>query len=220
MARELENSSTSALDEGGQPRLAVTNGEIPDALLDNRYSADPFLYMGGFEGRLGDDKNTENSSADDDTDDDIAGPDTTGLISADEGTALGSGARRATRIGRKRLAALTGSTELSTNSLRPRHAQILLNSVLTFQTVTGYAFDADGQPVIQWSSPIDYRVENRHLVRIQGANRRVICPVCIGFQAQVTDAGTLMLTIVSQARATATGRIQADANQIEVSPKN
>jgi hypothetical protein len=220
LARELENSSMTAVDEDGAFRLAVTQGEVPDAIVDDRYSADPFLYMGGFTGRLGDDRNLANSNADDDSDDKVLGLAAGGTVDAAESIAKGSGARMGTHIGRTRLASFDASDEISTNSLRPRHAQILLNSVLTFEVVTGYTVDADGQPVVNWSSPIEYRVENRHLVRVQGASKRIVCPTCIGFQVQPTDSGTLLITIVSQTRSHATGRIVADANQIEVSPKN
>ena len=77
-----------------------------------------------------------------------------------------------------------------------------------------------GTPVITWGPQITYQVVDHRLVRTESGESQVIARLVVGFSAQVTDAGTLMLTLVTQKQSGSTGRVQYQANQIEVSPKN
>ena len=61
---------------------------------------------------------------------------------------------------------------------------------------------------------------NRRLVRTQDGVSSVVCPACVGFRAEISDAGTVILTMVSQRRTHSKGRVVAEAEQLEVSPKN
>ena len=65
-----------------------------------------------------------------------------------------------------------------------------------------------------------FRVENNKLVRIENGETRVVAPFVVGFRAAVTDAGTVVMTVISQKRNNSNSRIMYQANQIEVSPKN
>jgi hypothetical protein len=55
---------------------------------------------------------------------------------------------------------------------------------------------------------------------VQDGRRTVISDNAVGLKIDVTDLGTVAITLVSQKQANATGRVQFQANQIEVSPKN
>lgn len=218
IARELENTSSTAVDGSGNPRLAVTAGAAPDPLVAHVTGGSS--EMGGFAGTLGGDTNTQGNNADDDADDDIGGNANYGSGYANEAGAKGSGSKGKSHWGRERAKGMAGTTEFGSNSNRPRHANIPVNSVLTFQKVAGYTVGTDGAPLITWTTPVEYRVVGRKLMRTQDGQATVMCPVCVGFQVTITDAGTVLVTIVSQKRAHERGRIVADANQIEISPKN
>src|SRR5204862_3868859 len=98
-----------------------------------------------------------------------------GNSNPNNGAAKGSGARGSSQWGRDRTANMVGTTALGNNALRPRHAIIAKNSILTFQKVSGYTIDASGAPVVSWTTPVVYQVINRQLVRIQDGLTSVIC---------------------------------------------
>lgn len=220
MAREMENASVTAVDGAGLPRLTIEDGEDPEPMTTGSI-VNGDTDMGGFLGVLGGETNDSNSATDPN-----AGALITGTAPVDtttnplENLAYGSGARGGTTSGRTRSDSLVGTEGYGTAALRPRHAVIAKNSVLTFQKVTGYTIDSSGAPVVTWSSPITYEVVDRELVREQDGLTSVMCNTCVGFQAQVSDVGTVLLTIVSQAKSHAKGGLVAEANQIEISPKN
>ncbi len=137
------------------------------------------------------------------------------------GAARGSGSRGGTRIGRERSASLAGATLTNSPALRARRKSIPLNHILRFQKVIDFGVDTTtGMPAIVWSTPIEFRIANRKLTRTQDGETRVVAPNAIAFTAELTDAGTLTLTLVSQKRVSSTGRVAFRANQIEVAPKN
>ena len=81
IARELENTSTTASTIGGVARLRITDGASPDAIVQGNQD------MGGFEGTLGASVNNENSTAIDAATDVVAGtPGTPGAANAHETT--------------------------------------------------------------------------------------------------------------------------------------
>ncbi|MCE9638030.1 MAG: hypothetical protein K8T90_20200 [Planctomycetes bacterium] len=132
--------------------------------------------------------------------------------------ALGSGTRGGTRIGRTRSAGF--ADEISTGALRPRELQFGSDSVLRFQKILDYAFDASGEPVINWGNWVEYRVQGRNLVRIENGVTRVISSNTSGFRVEATPANTLMITLVSERRSADGKDIARQANQVEVLPKN
>lgn len=133
--------------------------------------------------------------------------------------ARGSGFRGGSAWGRARSAALTDRERLGAPTMRPRYAQIPTNDVLRFQKVADYAVVA-GDVQIVWGSPITYRIEGNRLIREQDGRRTVLANDAVGLKVDVTDLGTVAITLVSQKQAGTTGRVQYQANQIEVSPKN
>lgn len=216
LARELENTSSGATDAAGNPRLTIVDGLDPEPWISGNGD------MGGFEGTLGDNSPLETRENTDVANDVITGTAVDpGTAGANETGAKGSGARGSTMWGRKRSADLVGTAAISLNSGRPRHAVIAKNSILTFQKVLSYTIDGTGAPVVTWTTPIEYRVINKKLIRTQDGKSTVACPVCVGFRAEISDAGTVIVTIVSQGRTHGNGgRVMAGANQIEVGPKN
>jgi hypothetical protein len=217
VAREIENTSTTAVNSAAAPRLVITEGDVPVAMVQGNTAND----MGGFEGTLGSVTNGENSNVIDAATDVVGGTAAT-LAAGDahESTMKGSGSRGPSQWGRERGADQVGTRAVGAGSTRPRHAIIAKNSIVSFQKVTGFTVDASGAPSITWSTPITYRVVGRRLVRFQDGLETVVCPVCVGFKAELSDAGTVLLTIVSQKRTHAKGRVVAEAAQIEVCPKN
>ncbi len=221
MASELQNASTTAVDDLGAARLAITVGLAPDPLVnpvgDNN--------LGGFRGTLG----TSSGSG-------VVGSGATGNDTAVEGTTPGSGthgtteelqsgiggaARGGSHFGRERLDVQTGATVTGSVAQRPRHASIATNSILRFQKVDDFTIDGTGTAVITWGPQIRYQVNAQHqLTRTESGTTVVVARHVVGFQAQLSDAGTVLLTLVTQKQASATGRVKYQANQIEISPKN
>jgi hypothetical protein len=219
IAREMENASVSAVDGSGAPRLIIEDGDDPEPMTYG-HVVDGNSDMGGFLGVLGSDQNTSNNNADPNGGLIQGTCPTGGAGNSNEGASYGSGARGMTTNGRERSSSMIGTYGFGAASLRPRHSVIPKNSILTFQKVTGYTIDSSGAPVVTWSTDISYYVEDRRLVREQDGLKSVLCNSAVGFQAQLSDLGTVILTVVSQAKAHAKGRLVAEANQIEISPKN
>ncbi len=218
LARELENTSTTALDPFGNRRLRIDDGDVPEPLADLRAG---FEDLGGFRGTLGTRLDDTNDNEDDDSAADC--DDDRGELDpgdAKESKSRGTGKRGGGILGRVRDGSFKGTTEFGDAAVRPRHAVIPVNSVLTFQKVTGYSIGADGAPVVEWGAPIEYRVVRNRLVRTQSGVAEVVANHCTGFSVDLTDAGTVTVTVVSQKRASATSRVLAEVNQVEVSPKN
>ena len=227
LASELQNTSTLARDPLGNPRLESLEGDAPTPLLDPDGSLPTVLRgtIGTVTGVL--DADDEGAAWDGDL---AADPVKTVNGNGGNGLAGGLGLGKGdsglglegvgSRLGRIRDKASGGSKVEGSAAERPRNLDFLRNSILRFQKVTGYGIDATGVPALQWGTPIEYRVEGNRLVRIEGAQRLVVSPSCAAFRAEVTDAGTVLVTIVTQKRTSETGRVSAQANQIEVGPKN
>jgi hypothetical protein len=132
----------------------------------------------------------------------------------------GSGRRSYTRSGRTR--SQTGSLYTFGNaSLRPRNRNFTLNAIVTFQKVIGYWIDTNtNAPVLNWSTPITYRVQGRDLVRQQDGRTLIVSRNCSCFFVEQTDAGTIVLSLISQRRAPSTGEVTQQSNQVEIRPKN
>ncbi len=144
----------------------------------------------------------------------IGGPGGDGAVEPGKG----SGARGLTHVGRSR--DVGGSAVYGGSASRPRRRAIARNSVLRFQKVVGFSIDDFGTPSAQWSTPIEYRVDGRRLLRVQDGRTSVVAVGVVGFRAELTDVGSILVTIVSQAATGRTGRVTFQANQIEVMPKN
>lgn len=219
IASELQNASTSAVDDGGIRRLRVTTGNAPAPKLDARSNT-----AGGFRGQLGSwDWSTHANKplGDVQTVKDYGrkAPDGEGEPMTNEDKSFGAASGN-TRWGRERSTTLSDATGYGAAAARPRYAAIAANSVLTFQRVTGYGVDASGGPDVQWGTPVRYEVIDNSLVRTQDGVQRIVAPFVTGFQAQISDTGTVLVTIVSQKQGRTTGDLKYHANQIEVIPKN
>jgi len=212
---ELQNTSTTATDALGNPRLVFVVGAAPQPLRDQR---DGQLSFGGHMGNLG--AYSTGSTAPTSS--------TSGSLVEDDGStaqsntnyATGSGNYSLTHHGRKRQITRGAAAEFGSVALRPRQKSIPLNSDLVFQKVVGYAVASDGTPQVNWGPPITYGIRNRKLVRIQSGETRVVASFAVAFRAELTDAGTVVCTLVSQKRVNSTGKITYQSNQIEISPKN
>lgn len=222
IATELQNSSTTATDALGNARLSIAAGTAPEPLFDWRQKD-----MGGFKGTLGQftdgfDKGQGTWTAPGTVADPYANTvdNSVERFTQNDPDGLGSGARGGSQWGRVRSDTKLGAAGYGGAAVRPRWANIATNSELTFQKVSGYTVGADGAPVVTWSTPITFRVENGKLVRVQDGQTRVVAPFTVGFRAALTDAGTVVVTIISQKRNNTNGAITFQANQIEVSPKN
>lgn len=212
---ELQNTSTTQVDALGNPRLSIADGAAPQPLVDRRTNG-----LGGYKGTLGTvagDGSFGDASA---TGSGGIGPDTAGHGTAAAGDGQGSGHRGGTYWGRARDPSMTGASKLSSAAVRPRFRNIPLNSELTFQKVEDYTVDGTGAPVINWGDAITYRIRNRKLERVQGGRARVVCPHAVAFRAEVTDVGTVLVTLVTQKRSNSSGKVTYQANQVEVGPKN
>lgn len=131
----------------------------------------------------------------------------------------GSGRRGVTKSGRARSLTASGFT-FGTAASRPRARVFPNNSILSFQKVVGYTISGSGEPILTWSTNVQYRVQGRSLVRIQDGVTQTVSRNCTAFFVEQTDAGTVVISIVSERRASATGEITTQSNQYEVRPKN
>ncbi len=219
LANELQNASTTAVDEFDNPRLFVSVGEAPTPILDARTND-----LGGFRGRLGAHQGhgVVGSGATQNAEQVEGNAVTTGTHGTEEELAAGLGGAHdgGSRLGRIRGDDLKGAAIVNTVATRPRHASLATNAILRFQKVEDYTIDGTGSPVITWGPQIRYQVANNRLIRTESGQDRVIARHVVGFGAVVTDSGTLLMTLVTQKQSSATGRVQYQANQIEVSPKN
>lgn len=211
ISRDVMNGSMTATDTLGNPRFTVTTGNARSSLSGHLGNA-----SGGSGGTT------------------AAGQDPAGHAygwtignnnphanSANSATAsLGSGARGGTHIGRDRSTTLDAD-EYSAGAGRPRDKFFTANSVLGFQKILNYSWGADGEPVINWGPWVEYRVENRELVRTEnGGNRVVVSPNCSGFLVETTTANTIVITLVTERRSRDGKGVTSQANQVEVVPKN
>lgn len=250
LASELQNASTDAVDPGGNPRLLVTVGAAPAPKLDPRTnSAGGFRgRLGSWdwstkhtqptdgEDHYADEGNRSVEEATKSPGGTKAEPTepppeesgglvngvlktATGLLGTHEEEAKGATSGN-TRVGRERSDDMWGTAGYGASANRPRYSDIAANSVLTFQRVVGYGVDASGGPEVQWGAPIRYEVIDDALVRTQNGTSRVVAPFVTGFRAQISDTGTVLVTLVSQKQSRTTGEVVAHANQIEVVPKN
>ena len=214
LGTELQNTSTTALDPSGSFRFEILDGAAPTPLEDARTGD-----LGGFRGVLGGSQDTSATAADG-TLSVVTG--SVGAGGTVAGVGRGSGARGGSRIGRVRSESLVGAVPTGSPAMRPRRTDIPLNSIVRFQKVEGYAVNAvSGGLDVDWSSTIEYRVSpGNELVRIQDGVTETVAPSVVGFRAELTDAGTLMLTVVTQRRVARTAAVTFHANRLEVLPKN
>lgn len=197
VSRELMNASLSATDTFGNPRLEVLGGNARQTLtghvgVSTATHGDPTTSGGA----IGNATNYYKTTA---------------------GT--GSGSRGTTVTGRARSESMTAST-YDGGAARPREKLFTDNSRLRFQKILSYAWGADGEPVINWGGWVEYTVQGRNLVRIEGTRTVVISPNCSGFSVERTAANTLLLTLVTEHRAADGKNTSTHANSIEVVPKN
>lgn len=203
IARDVMNGSLTATDTSGNLRFEVLAGNARTTLTGDTGSA-----------------NTSRSLL---TSSQISGDkltlgDTGNYYKSTTAGAFGSGTRGGTRIGRTRSAGF--ADEISTGALRPRERLFTNDSVLRFQKILSYAFDASGEPVINWGNWVEYRVQGRNLVRIENGDTKVISPNTSGFRVEATAANTLMITLITERRSADGKDIARQANQVEVLPKN
>jgi hypothetical protein len=103
---------------------------------------------------------------------------------------------------------------------RARNRALPGNSILRFQKAVDFDVDSWGVVTIQWSTPVEYRTIGRRLVRIQDGKTQTVTSNCSCFYVEQTDAGTIVITIVSERRAPTANAVTRHSNQIEVRPKN
>lgn len=197
VSRELMNGSLTATDALGNPRMEVLTGATRKTLT----------------GDVGVTSATHGAPT-------TAGAgvgDASNYYKTTDGT--GSGSRGGTKTGRARSTGMVAAT-YDAGASRPREKLFTANSRLRFQKILNYSWGADGEPVINWGSWVEYTVQGRNLVRIEGANTVVVSPNCSGFYVERTAANTLLLTLVTEHRASNAKSTAALANSIEVVPKN
>ena len=208
--RDLLNASATAVDDTGQVRMEILDGEARHSLSGNLgYTSEIVLRSesSGGGGVLA-------------TSTGVGGVGmAANYYGGDPDGGLGSAARGGTKIGRTRSDSLSAE-EYEAGAMRPRERYFAANSRLRFQKVLDYSWGLDGQPVIAWGPWVEYRVEDRELVRLEGAQRIVVSANTSGFRVERTAANTLLVTIVTD-RHSSDGKIVAtQANHFEVLPKN
>ena len=77
-----------------------------------------------------------------------------------------------------------------------------------------------GASAAEWSSVVEYRVEDGALVREQDGVVERVGPGVIALRVELTDAGTLTITTVAQTRAAGSEGTALAALQVDVHPRN
>jgi hypothetical protein len=161
VANELQNSSSTATDTLGNPRLTLATGTAATPVT-NAHSGG----LDGFRGTIG----TVSGEG-------VTGTGETGNAAEVQGTlpgdtqysgsdpGKGSGHQGGSRHGRRRLNTKIGADVFGSVAARPRQLNYQNNSILTFQKVLDYTIAADGSPNIIWGAPITYQVQNNRLAR-------------------------------------------------------
>jgi hypothetical protein len=253
LVSDLQNSSSTARDEFGNPRLLLAVGETVVPVVDVRTGSlggflgrlgghEPPNHLGGLVDGLGDltglelggEEEPEGEEGEEECNHGLLGGLLAGLLGhtcpeptpappppgANEDASRGAGHVGSTRWGRDRASAAAMTPALGQAAIRPRNRDLERNSVLTLQKIVGYQVGAGGGAEMQWGSPITYRVVGSKLVRRQDGQERTVASNVVGFRAELSDVGTVDLTIVSQKQAGRNGNVVYQANQISVMPRN
>lgn len=219
VANELQNSSSTATDTLGNPRLSISAGSAAAGIVNPRTG-----NLDGFRGTIG------SASGDGVVNSGATGnaAEVTGTQAANtyhQNTPEGHGSGDVTgthAAGLVRTDSKIGAGVYGAVAARPRQLNYQTNSILRFQKVLDYTILSDGTPNIIWGPQVTYQVQNGKLMRSQTglAMNKTVARHVVAFTASFTDMGTIVLTLVTQKQSNATGRVQYQANQIEVSPKN
>jgi hypothetical protein len=104
---------------------------------------------------------------------------------------------------------------------RPRNLTIPYNSRFRVQKVSGINVDpVIGEVETIWSSPIQYSVLDRQLVRDQDGRRQVIGTGVTAFRVVAEAQGNFRVFLRIQRRSPTTGEVLTASGMIEINPKN
>jgi len=204
ISRELMNGSMTATDTLGNARMEVLSGTTRTMISGHDHDEDD--QREGGHGTPTSTTSTIGSASN--------------YYKSTTAGASGSGTRGRTVIGRARSDAMGSANTYDAGAARPREKVFNTNSRLRFQKILSYAWGADGEPIINWGGWVEYAVQGRNLVRIEGTQTQIVSPNCSGFLVEPTSGRTLLLTIVSEHRSADGKEVSRVANSIEVVPKN
>jgi hypothetical protein len=209
VARDAMNGSLTAADAMGDPRFEIQDGDARQSLSGDL----------GFTSTTTSSSTTTSGSSGASGGSGGIGSASNYYGSTDGPGATGSGARGGTHIGRARSDG-AAAEQFDAGASRPREAYFARDSVLRFQKIRDYTWGSDGQPVIEWSGWVEYRVRNRNLLKIEDGRETVVSPNTSGFRVLRTGANTVQITLVTERRVAGGGGVASQANHVEVVPKN